>query len=141
MKQGAVVSTHYSQVNALRTIEDILGTQHINLNTAFQPPMTDVFDIRSSGAWSLLCRGSTVLRRTTLAQLPNGLGVRVRAGPGRQAEARREVLGQAHGRLRLLRCRPRPAGEFNRVLWKGLMGGKPYPAKFRHQAATKFYDD
>jgi len=34
VKQGAVVSTHYSQVNALRTIEDVLGTQHLNLNTA-----------------------------------------------------------------------------------------------------------
>ena len=21
-----------------------------------------------------------------------------------------------------------PTGEFNRILWKGLMGGKPYPA-------------
>ena len=45
VKKGAVVSTRYSQVNALRTIEDILGTEHLNLNTAFQPPMTDVFDI------------------------------------------------------------------------------------------------
>src|SRR5262249_14668516 len=45
VKQGAVVSTRYSQVNALRTIEDILGAQHMNLNTAFQRPMTDVFDI------------------------------------------------------------------------------------------------
>ena len=25
VKKGAIVSTHYSQVNALRTIEDILG--------------------------------------------------------------------------------------------------------------------
>jgi len=27
------VSTRYNQVNVLRTIEDILGTDHINLNT------------------------------------------------------------------------------------------------------------
>ncbi len=50
VKKGAVISTRYSQVNALRTIEDILGTEHINLNTAFQRPMDDVFDIRSSGS-------------------------------------------------------------------------------------------
>ena len=37
VKQGAVVSTHYTQVSAIRTIEDILGTEHLNLNTAFQP--------------------------------------------------------------------------------------------------------
>src|SRR5262249_26245013 len=38
VKQGAVISTRYGQVNALRTIEDILGTEHMNLNTAFQRP-------------------------------------------------------------------------------------------------------
>src|SRR5207249_10651497 len=52
VKQGAVVSTHYSQVNALRTIEDILGAAHLNLNTAFQPAMTDVFDVRSPADWT-----------------------------------------------------------------------------------------
>ena len=52
VKQGAVVSTRYNQVNVLRTIEDILGTEHINLNTAFQRPMTDVFDIKSNGRWT-----------------------------------------------------------------------------------------
>ena len=67
VKQGAVVSTRYSQVNVLRTIEDILGTQHINLNTAFQRPMTDVFDIRSSGEWTYVAEASTVLATTTLA--------------------------------------------------------------------------
>src|SRR4029077_15730071 len=50
VKQHAVVSTHYSQVNALRTIEDLLGAPHINLNTAYARPMADVFDITSSGA-------------------------------------------------------------------------------------------
>jgi hypothetical protein len=28
MKQGAVVSTRYSQVSALRAIEEVLGTEH-----------------------------------------------------------------------------------------------------------------
>ena len=67
VKKGAVISTRYSQVNALRTIEDILGTEHINLNTAFQRPMTDVFDIRSSGKWTYTAEASTVLATTELA--------------------------------------------------------------------------
>ena len=33
VKQHAVVSTRYSQPNVLRTIEDVLGTEHLNLNT------------------------------------------------------------------------------------------------------------
>src|SRR6185503_15275775 len=68
VKHGAVVNTRYSQVNALRTIEDLLGTQHMNLNTAFQRPMADVFDIRSSGNWSYSAEASTVLKDTALAQ-------------------------------------------------------------------------
>jgi YVTN family beta-propeller protein len=65
VKQGTVVSTRYNQVNALRTIEDILGTEHINLNTAFQRPMVDVFDIDSSGKWTYAAEASTVLSTTT----------------------------------------------------------------------------
>src|SRR5260370_23697431 len=56
VKQGAVISTRYNQVNALRTIEDVLGTKHLNLNTAFQRPMVDVFAIHSSGRWTLAAR-------------------------------------------------------------------------------------
>jgi len=35
-----------------------------------------------------------------------GPGRALREGAGRQAEARRQVLGEGHGRVRLLRCRP-----------------------------------
>ena len=106
VKQGAVVSTRYNQVNALRTIEDVLGTQHINLNTAFQRPMADVFDIRSSGGWTYAAEASTVLATTTLALASGGHGREVRGRGERQAKARRRVLGQGHGRLRLFRSRP-----------------------------------
>ena len=79
VKQGAVVSTRYSQVNALRTIEDILGTQHINLNTAFQRPMADVFDIQFVRRVDLHRRGV------------DGAGdddARARAGAARRASSR-----------------------------------------------------
>ena len=82
VKQGEVVSTRYNQVSVLRTIEDILGTEHINLNTAFQRPMTDVFDIRSSGRWSFTAEASTVLATTTLSLAERGVPVRFAAGPG-----------------------------------------------------------
>ena len=72
VKQGAVVSTRYSQVSVLRTIEDILGTEHMNLNTAFQRPMAEAFDIRSSGKWTYFAEASTVLATTTLASAETG---------------------------------------------------------------------
>src|SRR5260370_19559378 len=88
VKQGAVVSTRYSQVNALRTIEDVLGTQHMNLNTAFQRPMTEVFDIGSSGKWSYQAEASTLLKTTGARAGAARPGRALREGPGRQAKAR-----------------------------------------------------
>src|SRR5262249_32822401 len=62
VSQGTVVNTHYSQVNVIRTIEDILGTEHLNLNTAFQPAMTDAFDLKTRGQWTFQAEASTVLQ-------------------------------------------------------------------------------
>src|SRR5258705_1193393 len=81
VKQGKVVKTRYNQVSALRTIEDVLGTEHINLNTAFQRPMAEVFDIRSSGRWTYAAEASTVLATTMLALAEKDNGVRFAAGP------------------------------------------------------------
>ena len=73
VKQGAVVSTRYSQINMLRTIEDLLGAPHINLNTAYQRPMADVFDTASSGSWTYSAIASRILATTTLALAENGI--------------------------------------------------------------------
>ena len=94
VKQGAVVSTRYSQVSALRTIEDILGTEHINLNTAFQRPMTDVFDVRSSGRWSYTAEASTVLATTQMALTQGRQEREVRERADDHAEARPRVPGR-----------------------------------------------
>ncbi len=42
-KSGAVVHTMYNSTNVLRTIEDILGVNHLGLNDANAVPMSDVF--------------------------------------------------------------------------------------------------
>src|SRR5258708_10071427 len=44
VRQGAVVGTRYSTVNMLRTMEDILGIDHISFYTAKKGPMADAFD-------------------------------------------------------------------------------------------------
>ena len=127
-KGGVVVNTHYSQVNLLRTIEDILGTEHINLNTAFQRPMADVFDIRSSGDVDLR-RGGVNGARDDHGGQPDQSRSALRQGPDDQAEARRGLLGQGHRRTS---TSPKPIGCRSRssiaVLWAGLKGNTPYPA-------------
>src|SRR5262249_2956370 len=81
VKHNAVVSTRYSQTSVLRTIEDILGTQHINLNTYYTRPMADVFDVASSGTWTFTAIASTLLKSTTLAVTAHDSKVLFAEGP------------------------------------------------------------
>jgi hypothetical protein len=134
VKQHAVVSTPYSQVNALRTIEDILGTAHINLNTAYQRPMTDVFDIGSSGAWDYRAVASTVLATTTLSAAD--IGVRYADGPKvRPSHDAAYWDGVTRG-FDFSDADRVPPDRYNRVLWAGLTNGKPYPASPRGSHAA-----
>jgi len=141
VKQGAVVSTRYSQVNVLRTIEDILGTEHINLNTAFQGPMTDVFDVHASGAWSYAAEASTVLSGTTVAEAPGGLGVKYASGPTVKPKHDASYWTKVTAGFDFSDADQVPAARFNRVLWKGLKGKRPYPASIRgHRVAVRDND-
>jgi len=140
VKKGAVISTHYSQVNALRTIEDALGTEHINLNTAFQGPMSDVFDIHSSGKWAYAAEASTVLATTMVGLADRGTGVRFARGPMIQPQHDAAYWDSVTAGFDFSQADQVPPLQFNRVLWAGLMGDKPYPA-LRGNPSTKRDDD
>jgi phosphoesterase family protein len=131
VKKGKLISTRYGQVNALRTIEDVLGTQHINLNTAFQQPMEDVFDILSSGEWSYSAEASTVLSTTMLALAETDKGVIFAAGPKLTPQHDAAYWDKVTTGFDFSQADQVPPLQFNRVVWTGLMGGKPYPV-FRH---------
>lgn len=128
LKRGAVVSTHYSQVNVLRTIEDILGTKHVNLNTATQAPMTDVFDITNvKAAWKFTATASTVLKTTSLSLASANSPVRFAAGadvtPTHDAaywDARTQGFDFTVADMA-------PPDLYNHVLWEGIKGSQPYP--------------
>jgi DNA-binding beta-propeller fold protein YncE len=127
VKQGAIVSTHYSQVNALRTIEDVLGTQHINLNTAYQRPMSDVFDVHSSGTWSYTAEASTVLGSTMIASREGGLGAKLAEGPVVRPKHGARYWARATAGFDFSDADRVPPAKFNRIVWRGLMNGRPYP--------------
>jgi YVTN family beta-propeller protein len=128
VKQGAVVNTRYSQVNVLRTIEDILGTQHLNLNTAFQRPMADVFDVHSDGKWTYVAEASKFLKLTTLGSTLQASGVRFTDGPEIKPKHDAAYWARVTKGFDFSEADQVPTAQFNRVLWKGLMGNKPYPA-------------
>jgi hypothetical protein len=122
VKQHAVVSTRYSQPNVLRTIEDILGTEHLNLNTYYSRPMADVFDINSSGNWTFTAIASTLLKSTSLS-LASPFS-RVQFAPGPKLKPTHDAKYWAartrgfdfSGEDRV------PTALYNRILWEGLKG-------------------
>jgi hypothetical protein len=141
VKQGEVVSTHYSQVNVIRTIEDILGTDHLNLNTAFQGPMTDAFDTHSSGRWSYTATASTVLQNTDLAAQLNNIHVQYVLGPVVKPKHNATYWAKVTEHFDFSDADRVPPDQFNRVIWKGLMGRKPYPAIAGLQTHKRDDDD
>lgn len=132
VKQGAVVSTRYSTLNFLRTIEEVLGIPEINaqkglppmmnLNDALARPMADIFNT-TPGTWSFKAAPSALLYNTSLPlpARPSGMIV---PKPSHDAKYWARVT---HG-MNLYDADLVDGGAFNRVLWRGLMGDRPYPA-------------
>jgi DNA-binding beta-propeller fold protein YncE len=122
VKHGAVISEKYTTVNMLRTIEDILNLDHVDVLTASAKPMTKVFDLNQS-EWSFDAVPSIYLYNT---QLPL---------PGRFAK-NKTVPKPTHDAaywanktkdLDFTREDKVNPDKFNRVVWEGLHGNKPYP--------------
>jgi YVTN family beta-propeller protein len=126
VKHEAVVSTYYTTVSMLRTMEDILGVDHLNLNTATSAPMTDLFDLQQK-AWTFEAAPSAALLKT---ELPLSIPARMAALKNRPvtikhdsaywAEKTKGFDFSAEDRI--------DADAFNRILWQGLMNS-PYPTR------------
>lgn len=69
VRQNAVISTRYTTVNVLKTIEEILGVGPIGLNDARAEPMAEVFDPRAA-EWSYKAVVPDVLYTTKLPLPP-----------------------------------------------------------------------
>jgi YVTN family beta-propeller protein len=122
VKRGAVVSTRYTTLDLLRTIEEVLGLPPMNLNDALARPMADIFNTTPS-PWSFTAAPATILYNTSLPLPPLRAGVAVPKPVRDAAYWARVTQGMnftTEDRL--------PPGQFNRILWEGMMGGKPYPA-------------
>ena len=120
VKTHAVVSTHYSQPNVLRTIEDILGTKHLNLNTYYARPMADVFDTGSSGKWTFNAVASTLLKLTTLGLVPEK--VQFAAGPDIKPTHDAQYWADKTRGFDFSQEDRVPAELYNKILWEGLKG-------------------
>jgi DNA-binding beta-propeller fold protein YncE len=122
VKQGALVSTPYNTINFVRTIEEVLGLPPMNLNDALARPMADIFTT-TPGAWSFTATPSPYLYKTDLPLPPPAAGLIVPKSTHDVKYWARATRGMDFSSEDLV-----DPGDYNRILWKGLMGKKPYPA-------------
>jgi len=125
VKHGAVVSTHYATASMLRTIEEILGLQNLGVHDAGLPPMTDAFDANQY-RWTFHATPALVLFNTQLPLADAGIQVNLTSIPRPTHDA---AWWQARTKTFDFSQEDRvPTDLFNRIIWEGLMGDKPYPA-------------
>ena len=124
VKQGALVSTPYNTLDFVRTMEEVLGLPPMNLNDALAKPMADIFNTTPS-AWSFTATPSALLYApgVSLPLPPPPTGMVVPKPSHDAAYWARATAGMDF----TSEDRVDPAS-FNRLLWKGLMGDRPYPA-------------
>jgi DNA-binding beta-propeller fold protein YncE len=121
VKQHAIVSTPYNTVDFVRTMEVILGLQPLNVSDALATPMADVFDL-SQSKWNYTATASSMLAGTGLP-LPASVAKMTPLKPTHTAAywaaATRGMDFSVEDHFDF--------NKYNHILWKGLMGNKPYP--------------
>jgi hypothetical protein len=139
VKQGALVSTPYNTLNFLRTMEEVLGLPQLNaalhlppelnLNDALASPMTDLFraDLLLANqpppSWNFSPSPAPILYNTSLPLPPMNVGMVVP-----KPEHNAKYWGRVMKGMDFSDADRVDPALFNRILWKGMMGDKPYPA-------------
>jgi YVTN family beta-propeller protein len=125
VRHGKVISTRYATTNMLRTMEDVLGLEHLSLEDAGVRPMTDVFSITQGSEWSYRASPSQLLMSTRLPIAPEA---------NRESKLAPRPLhdsawwsGKTQGFTFAKEDLNDPSA-YNRILWEGTMGNRPYPA-------------
>jgi len=119
--RNALVSTAYNTIDFVRTMEEVLGLQPMNLNDALANPMTDIFNTVPNREWTFTATPASILYCTNLP-LPQP------ALPCNNPTPDAKYWARVTQGMDFTDADRVDGGVFNRILWKGLMGDKPYPA-------------
>ncbi|MBV9276080.1 MAG: bifunctional YncE family protein/alkaline phosphatase family protein [Verrucomicrobia bacterium] len=128
LKKGAVVSRAYTTINVLRTIEDILGLDHLNLYTAAQEPMSEAFDINHPD-WDFTAKPSALLKDT---QLPINPGAFADLKPMKPTHTAEYWAERTKGFDFRVADDLKDPVQFDKIIWSGLKGNQPYPTVRSH---------
>jgi hypothetical protein len=103
-------------------MEEVLGLPPMNLNDALAHPMADIFNTTPS-PWSFTATPSPLLYNTQLPLPPREAGLVV---PKPTHNAR--YWARATKDMDFSDADRVDADDFNLILWKGMMGKRPYPS-------------
>jgi hypothetical protein len=120
VRQGAVVSRRLTTVNLLRTIEDVLGIDHLSLNDAYQRPMTEIFDLTQK-QWTFQARPADSLYGSDLPLPKRDAFI----PPAPQQD--QDWWATHTADMDFTEEDKIDPAAFNRLLWSGLMPGRAFP--------------
>ncbi len=119
VKRRAVVSTRYTTVSVLRTIEEILGLTPLGLNDGLADPMIDLFDMREA-RWTFDAVVPEPLRQSRLPLPPL---LQSEAAPERCTPPHDAAFWEERMRGQDFSIEDRlDVKRFNEALWSGLKG-------------------
>jgi YVTN family beta-propeller protein len=122
LKHHAVVSERYSTVNVLATIEDILGIGHLSIYDAYQRPMSGAFDLRRRDwTYGAIEPAPFAAAFTGGARKPDPAAFRFKHTAAYWAKVTRGMRWDEEDE--------NPAGPSERIYWRGLNPGAPYPTQ------------
>jgi hypothetical protein len=124
VKHGTVVPVRYTTINLIRTIEDILGLDHSNINTATQRSMSACFDLRQPD-WTFSAKPSSCLGATELP-IPHSTGTNQVYHFTHDAEYWAAKTAEFDFSVADNLSDPE---KYNRIIWEGLKADIPYPTK------------
>ena len=119
--KNGIVSTPYTTLDFVRTMEEVMGLPPMNLNDALATPMSDIFNT-TPAAWSFTAAPSAILYCTSLP-LPGPAPSCDNPTPDVKYWARVTKGMDFSDADRV------DDDTFNRVLWRGMMGNRPYPSR------------
>jgi DNA-binding beta-propeller fold protein YncE len=130
-KRGVTISTNYNTVNVLRTMEDLLGMDHLNLSDANAAPMSDVFTRTPDlASYTAVIPGNLCVAPVDPNLVPACKSSTAKiTAPSLQLHDARWWAAKTKG-FDFTTADRIDAEAFNRILWKGNMGENvPYPPR------------
>jgi DNA-binding beta-propeller fold protein YncE len=134
-KRGVTISTNYNTVNMLRTIEDVMGINHLNFRDADAAPMADLFTVKPDFTpYSAIVPGDLCVAPVDPNLVPACQSTTAQITPAvPQLHDAAWWASQTRG-FDFTDADRIDANAFNRILWRGTMGDDvPYPTQRSHQ--------